>query len=247
MWITTTAVVMAMLYAANAGLGPLTLADIFTTLLIISAGILIWVATRAKHHMDSQSEERYRHKIERFEKVWVLVAIIAIIILNVALVGYTPQIVTGNVLKQLGVSNLQTQCPYAPPGQYATVCNSVIQQDIKELLPLQNEGKIKIVVVYAGQWYWDFYTVAPNGTLIPAKNLTLPTGVPIVFLLVSVDVNHDFGLYSPAGTLEFQEQVSPDYVAVFVYEFTHPGPYIVRCLEYCGPGHWTMMAEIYVD
>ena len=52
---------MAMLYAANAGLGPLTLADIFTTLLIISAGILIWVATRAMGRMDGKSEEGYRH------------------------------------------------------------------------------------------------------------------------------------------------------------------------------------------
>ena len=237
---------MTLPYAANIGLGPLTLADIFTALLIISAGILIWVAKRAKYNMDNSSEERYRHKMELFEKYWVLVAIVSIIILNVALVGTTPQIVTNNTLKSLGVSNLQTQCPYAPPGQYATACNNVIQQDVKELLPLQNQGKIKIVVVYAGQWYWDFYTVAPNGTLIPTKNLTLPTNVPVVFLLTSVDVNHDFGLYSPDGSLEFQTQVSPDYVTVFVYEFTHPGPRLVRCLEYCGPGHWTMFAEIYI-
>lgn len=239
--------VMAIPYAANIGLGPLTLADIFTILLIISAGILIWVATRAKHNMDDSSQERYRHKMELFEKYWILIAIVSIIILNIALVGTTPQTVTANTLNSLGVSNLQTQCPYAAPGHYAAACNDVIQQDVNELLPLQNQGKIRIVVVYAGQWYWDFYTVASNGTLMAAKNLTVSSNVPIVFLLTSVDVNHDFGLYSPDGTLEFQTQVSPDYVSVFVYQFSHSGPRLVRCLEYCGPGHWTMMAEIYVE
>lgn len=238
---------MAIPYAANIGLGTLALADIFTALLIISVGVLVWIASKSKHALSDDEQKRYRHRVETFEKYWIIISIVSIIILNIALVGTTPQIVTGNTLKSLGITNLQTQCPYASPGNYATACTNVIQQDVNELLPLQNEGKIRIVVVFAGQWYWDFYTVAENGTLVATKNLTVSSNVPIVFLLTSVDVNHDFGLYNPNGELEFQTQVSPDYVSVFVYQFTNPGPRLVRCLEYCGPGHWTMMAEITIE
>jgi heme/copper-type cytochrome/quinol oxidase subunit 2 len=33
---------------------------------------------------------------------------------------------------------------------------------------------------------------------------------------------------------------------VFTYEFNQPETIVVRCLEYCGPGHWVMVSSFNV-
>ncbi|ABW02753.1 cytochrome c oxidase subunit II [Caldivirga maquilingensis] len=236
-------------YAGNVGLGPDTIAGIFIAALLVSLFFIVWVARNAKRNMSDEEYAAYRHRIERLEKIWVVLVIVALIIPNVITFQYTPQVVTGNTLAGLGVnmSALKTACPTVPPGNYQNACTSTLQSDIQQLLPLQNEGKIMIVVVIAGQWYWHFYTVAPNGSLVFTSNLTVPAGKPVVFLMTSVDVNHDFGAYDENGNLLFQYQVSPDYVSVFTYVFNIPEPIIVRCLEYCGPGHWAMVSQFTVN
>jgi Heme/copper-type cytochrome/quinol oxidases, subunit 2 len=235
-------------YAPNVGLNSFFVGDLLIAASLISAAFIIWVARNAKGRMSNEEYGRYRHRMEVIEKGWILFTIAAIIVLNVITFNYTPQIVTADYLSKLGVGNVSsTACPTVPPGSgYQTVCNGVIQRYVDELLPLQNEGKLVIVVVVAGQWYWHFYTVLPNGTLMLTNNLTVPAGKPVVFIMTSVDVNHDFGAYDELGTLLFQYQVSPDYVSVFTYEFNQPETIVVRCLEYCGPGHWVMVSSFNV-
>jgi len=235
-------------YAPNVGLNSFFVGDLLIAASLISAAFIIWVARNAKGRMSNEEYGRYRHRMEVIEKGWILFTIAAIIVLNVITFNYTPQIVTADYLSKLGVGNVSsTACPTVPPGSgYQTVCNGVIQRYVDELLPLQNEGKLMIVVVVAGQWYWHFYTVLPNGTLMLTNNLTVPAGKPVVFIMTSVDVNHDFGAYDELGTLLFQYQVSPDYVSVFTYEFNQPETIVVRCLEYCGPGHWVMVSSFNV-
>jgi cytochrome c oxidase subunit 2 len=235
-------------YAPNVGLNSFFVGDLLITASLISAAFIIWVARNAKGRMSNEEYSRYRHRMEVIEKGWILFTIAAIIVLNVITFNYTPQIVTADYLSKLGVGNVSsTACSTVPPGSgYQTVCNGVIQRYVDELLPLQNEGKLMIVVVVAGQWYWHFYTVLPNGTLMLTDNLTVPAGKPVVFIMTSVDVNHDFGAYDELGTLLFQYQVSPDYVSVFTYEFNQPETIVVKCLEYCGPGHWVMVSSFNV-
>jgi len=235
-------------YAPNVGLNSFFVGDLLIAASLISAAFIIWVARNAKGRMSNEEYGRYRHRMEVIEKGWILFTIAAIIVLNVITFNYTPQIVTADYLSKLGVGNVSsTACPTVPPGpDYQTACNGVIQRYVDELLPLQNEGKLVIVVVVAGQWYWHFYTVLPNGTLMLTNNLTVPAGKPVVFIMTSVDVSHDFGAYDELGTLLFQYQVSPDYVSVFTYEFNQPETIVVKCLEYCGPGHWIMVSSFNV-
>ena len=74
----------------------------------------------------------------------------------------------------------------------------------------------------------------------------LPAQTPIEFLVTSLDVNHDMGIYSPQGVLLGQVQAMPDYTNVFFFTFPAPGRYIIRCLELCGAGHSSMFQPLQV-
>ncbi len=96
-------------------------------------------------------------------------------------------------------------------------------------------GAPKIDVKVVGvQWGWSL------------SRDRLPAGVPIEFAVNSVDVNHDFGIYDPEGTLLGQVQVMPGYTNRLIYVFRRPGTYTIRCLEYCGLGHHTMIIPLTV-
>jgi len=74
----------------------------------------------------------------------------------------------------------------------------------------------------------------------------VPLNTPIIFDVTSQDVNHGFGIYDPTGVLVSQVQAMPDYVNHLSVEFTTPGRYLVRCLEYCGIAHANMQASFEV-
>jgi cytochrome c oxidase subunit 2 len=65
-------------------------------------------------------------------------------------------------------------------------------------------------------------------------------GETVDFAVTSLDVNHGYGLYDPAGVLIAQVQAMPEYVNHLIVTFRLPGTYIVRCLEYCGQLHQVM-------
>lgn len=75
---------------------------------------------------------------------------------------------------------------------------------------------------------------------------TVPARVPVEFVVQSKDVNHGFGVYAPDGTLVTQVQVMPGYTNRLIYRFDRSGTYTVRCLEYCGILHHTMLATFTV-
>lgn len=74
----------------------------------------------------------------------------------------------------------------------------------------------------------------------------LPAHVPLEFVVNSRDVNHDFAIYGPGGTLLTQVQAMPGYTNRLVYRFDRPGTYTVRCLEYCGILHHIMLTTFTV-
>ncbi len=92
-----------------------------------------------------------------------------------------------------------------------------------------------IVVQAKGyQWYWEL------------SRTELPVGKPIEFHVTSADVNHGFAIYSPDMKILTQTQGMPGVSNVLRVTFEQPGTYKILCLEYCGLGHHTMMAELHV-
>jgi cytochrome c oxidase subunit II len=75
---------------------------------------------------------------------------------------------------------------------------------------------------------------------------TMHVGRQVEFHLKAPDVNHGFAVYDPDGTFVAQAQMIPDYDTVLRLTFTKPGTYTVRCFEFCGIGHASMVAEFKV-
>jgi cytochrome c oxidase subunit II len=103
-------------------------------------------------------------------------------------------------------------------------------------LPYSSGGGEAAVVVNATghQWAWE---------LAPAS---VPVGKVVEIRVTGADVNHGFALYDARDRLLAQTQAMPGYTNILHYTFTAPGAYTVRCLEYCGLGHHTMMAPFTV-
>ena len=74
----------------------------------------------------------------------------------------------------------------------------------------------------------------------------IPAGNTVLFLVRSIDVTHGFGLYDSQGAILFQVQAMPGFNNSILYHFTAPGTYYVRCLEFCGFGHYGMLSELNV-
>ena len=104
-------------------------------------------------------------------------------------------------------------------------------------VPLMSFGKLQptqYVSVVAQQFSWTL-----NSTKVIANQ-------PVEFMVTSKDTTHGFGVYNANGTLLMQEQVMPGFANDFVYTFKDPGVYTIRCLEYCGFGHPTMVTSFVV-
>ena len=85
-----------------------------------------------------------------------------------------------------------------------------------------------VVRVTSGQFFWS---LAPN---------RFRAGEQVRFDVTSLDVNHGFGLYDPAGHLIGSVQAMPGYHNELDLTLSTPGVYRIRCLEYCGLSHSTM-------
>lgn len=102
------------------------------------------------------------------------------------------------------------------------------------------------VDVQAQQFYW---CLSPGGTWGGSNCVTpfqIPVGSMVLFDVRSVDVTHGFGVYNSAGAILFQVQVMPNFTNSILYQFTKPGTYYIRCMEFCGYGHYEMIANFQV-
>jgi cytochrome c oxidase subunit 2 len=91
-----------------------------------------------------------------------------------------------------------------------------------------------IIQATGHQWAWE---LSPD---------TVGAGQPIEIHVTGADVNHGFGVYDTHDRLVTQTQAMPGFTNVIRYTFNDPGTYRVLCLEYCGLGHHTMMAQLTV-
>ena len=102
--------------------------------------------------------------------------------------------------------------------------------------PYGSEVTAASVVVQAKghQWAWE---VAPD---------TVRAGQPVEIRVAAADVNHGFAVYDTNDRLITQTQAMPGYTNVIRHTFATPGTYRIRCLEYCGLGHHTMVTQLTV-
>ena len=91
-----------------------------------------------------------------------------------------------------------------------------------------------VVQATGHQWAWE---------LTPS---TVRAGQLVEIRVTGADVNHGFGVYDTNDRLVTQAQAMPGFTNIIRWVFTAPGTYRIRCLEYCGLGHHTMVAELTV-
>jgi cytochrome c oxidase subunit II len=101
------------------------------------------------------------------------------------------------------------------------------------------------VDVQAQQFNWCLSPPPSWGTNCQA-DYQIPAGSTVMFYVRSMDVTHGFGVYSSGGEILFQVQVMPGFNNSIMYQFTQPGDYYIRCLEFCGYGHYEMISQLNV-
>ena len=105
-----------------------------------------------------------------------------------------------------------------------------------EHVPAQAET----IRVTGQQWFWTF---EHEDGKKETGQLHVKQGVPYKFELVSKDVIHDFNV--PDYTILMD--AVPGRVNVVWNLFDQPGEFRIQCREYCGFGHATMKAKLFVE
>ena len=101
-------------------------------------------------------------------------------------------------------------------------------------------AEAETVKVIGQQWFWTF---EHQDGKKETGELHLKQGVPYKFELVSKDVIHNFNV--PDYTILMD--AVPGRVNVVWNLFDQPGEYRIQCREYCGFGHPTMKAKLFVE
>ncbi|HJR47321.1 MAG TPA: cupredoxin domain-containing protein [Nitrososphaeraceae archaeon] len=101
-------------------------------------------------------------------------------------------------------------------------------------------AEAETIKVTGQQWFWTF---EHQDGKKETGELHLKQGVPYKFELVSKDVIHNFNV--PDFTILMD--AVPGRVNVVWNLFDKPGEYHIQCREYCGFGHATMKAKLFVE
>ncbi|PXY22205.1 cytochrome c oxidase subunit II [Prauserella muralis] len=100
------------------------------------------------------------------------------------------------------------------------------------------------VKVTAFQWCWQFDYARNDKTVTGVcsekdrklPTLIVPAGQPVKFNLTSSDVIHSFWIPDLAVKMD----AFPDHTNSVTLTFDHPGRWLGRCAEFCGPYHPSM-------
>ncbi|HVB12904.1 MAG TPA: hypothetical protein VNE86_07200 [Nitrososphaerales archaeon] len=102
------------------------------------------------------------------------------------------------------------------------------------------------VDVQAQQFSWCLSPAGTWGGSSCVSPYKIPVGSTVLFEVRSLDVTHGFGVYDSSGAILFQVQVMPNFTNSVLYQFAKSGTYYVRCLEFCGYGHYEMITNFEV-
>ena len=101
-------------------------------------------------------------------------------------------------------------------------------------------AEAETIKVTGQQWFWTF---EHQDGRKETGEVHVKQGVPYKFELVSKDVIHDFNV--PDYTILMD--AVPGRVNVVWNLFDKPGEFPIQCREYCGFGHATMRAKLFVE
>jgi cytochrome c oxidase subunit II len=162
-------------------------------------------------------KEGSEHSLAKYEKHWLIIAVILFAIFSISTLAYVPYPYAHTNLHPNEIVDVQ--------GQQFAWC--LAQQNTSSFLPL------------------------PITNCFPGA-FPVPVGKTILFNVTSLDVNHDFGVYKCSNSactdasILMQVQVMPGFYNSLIYQFTTPGIYYIRCLEFCGFGHYVMISQLNV-
>lgn len=109
-----------------------------------------------------------------------------------------------------------------------------------------------VVDVQAQQFFWCLSPAPTWGGSNCQSNYQITAGETVLFNVTSVDVTHDFGVYKCSDSkctnaaLLGQVQVMPSFYNQIMITFSTAGIYYIRCLEFCGYGHYIMYTQLNV-
>jgi cytochrome c oxidase subunit 2 len=109
------------------------------------------------------------------------------------------------------------------------------------LTQIEEPGRDPIVVEVIGrQFSWEFRYPQAG---VSSQALHLPVNRTVSFQISSMDVIHSF--WVPA--FRVKRDATPGQISEMIVTPTIVGHYFARCAELCGPGHATMVADVYVE
>ena len=120
-----------------------------------------------------------------------------------------------------------------PPSHVETIDPATVMSDPRFSEPgvtINADGSATVRVVSL------MFGFSPN-------EIHVPRGVPVTFRITSLDVIHGFQIVQTNGNAI----VVPGYVTQFTTRFDRAGEYLIVCNEYCGLGHSSMFARMYVE
>jgi len=102
-----------------------------------------------------------------------------------------------------------------------------------------SDQKPEVIYVVGEQYDWRF--IYPNGT-VSINNVYIYANKTYEFVITSRDVIHSF--YIPQLGIKFQ--AVPGFNFTIYIKVDKPGTYDIWCAEFCGPGHYLMLAKMTV-
>ena len=96
-----------------------------------------------------------------------------------------------------------------------------------------------VIEAYARQFAWEF--IYPDGTR--SSELRVKAGQTVELRLISQDVIHSFFIRD----FGIKKDVVPGRINKIIFTPTEPGEYVIQCAEFCGYGHYSMIAKLVVE
>jgi cytochrome c oxidase subunit 2 len=157
-------------------------------------------------------------EIHRFEKVWLVAALVLI-------VGLIATVTYGAL--GAGVTMVEDDGGTVDPAA-----------------PAESENFREPGVYETGQDEYAVYIIARRFAFQPGSTdaIRVPANSRVTFYVTSGDVVHGFNL---AGT-NVNSMAIPGQVAQMTVEFDEPGEYDIICHEYCGAAHHDMVGKVVV-
>lgn len=99
-----------------------------------------------------------------------------------------------------------------------------------------------VVTVHGFQWCWRFdYAGSRRSVSATCRNgdrptMVVPAGVPVTVRVTGDDVIHSWWV----PYLRYKLDAFPNHVNTVTITVPHPGRWLGRCAEFCGPDHYSM-------